>query len=424
MCGVFELTCYVREWIIEPTIDSTLQAFANYAMTAFQASLVSYGAAWAHMPTVAFHNTEGASGFVFNNLHYWQMIAAIVATMFGGVKVAISRNSGQEMSQLGYMIFRMVIANGAIVLIVSTLATISDLTAAGIVNKVALNGKLDFSTMFTVSPDSPLQAASSVVMFLVFGLIGVVVNMVQTGILLLRSAMLVLLTGFIPITASVSNLEWGRDWYNKSVAWIFAFLLYKPVAALIYGFGITLLGTPGESKFDTFTSMALGIIVLLMGIFALPALIKFLTPAVASMGGGAGGGGMGLAVLAAGAFASRGGVSGGAAPTGSVSAASGSASTPPASGGSVSAPTVAASASRGPGGYSTGSAPTHSSNSASSGAPGEGSSGMATAAGAAAFVASGGSSTAAQIAASGVQKLSEGLQSQVNGEDMPGGARQ
>lgn len=315
MCGIFELTCYVREWVIEPAVDNTLKSISEYAMNAFKASMISYGAAWTNIPTVSFHATEGGSGFVFKHLHYWQMFAAIIAVMFGGVKVALSRNGAKDFTELLYMFARLIVTNGAIVAIVSTLVTISDLTAAWIVQSVALDGSLDFSKMFIINPSASLSPASSVIMFLMIGLVGFIVNMFQIGILLVRSAMLVLLTGFIPITAAVSNLEWGKDWFNKSIAWLFAFLLYKPVAALIYGFGITVLGNPTNNALDTFTSMAMGIVVLLMGVFALPALIKFLTPAVASMGGGAGGGGgMGFAMLAAGAFANRGGASANAAP--------------------------------------------------------------------------------------------------------------
>lgn len=424
MCGIFDFQCHLQEWVITPTIDSTLQAFSQYAMNAFQASMVSYGAAWTQLPTIAFHNSEGASGFVFNHLHYWQVVAAIVATMFGGVKVALSRKAGEDFSQLVYMLFRMVIANGAVVLIVSTLATISDLTANGIIASVAVDGKLDFSPMFTVDPAKPIGVASSIIMFLVFGLIGLVVNMVQIGILLMRSAMLVLLTGFIPITASVSNLDWGRQWYNKSVAWLFAFLIYKPVAALIYGFGITMLGSPGENAFDTFTSMALGVIVLLMGVFALPALIKFLTPAVASMGGGGGGGGgMGLAMLAAGAMASRGGAgaASSAPATGSVSPGASGASFAPSAGG-----THGGGGGNGGGGQVT---PTQQPPSNPGGGGGGGGAPdplsttdvTATAAGATATAVSGGSTVAGQVAASGVQALSDGINNNMG--DMPEGAQ-
>ena len=52
--------------------------------------------------------------------------------------------------------------------------------------------------------------------------------------------MLILLLGVLPIAAAATNTEMGRGWFKQIIAWLLAFILYKPVAAIVYATAIRL----------------------------------------------------------------------------------------------------------------------------------------------------------------------------------------
>ena len=100
--------------------------------------------------------------------------------------------------------------------------------------------------------------------------------------------------GILPLAAAMSNTEMGMHWFKKAWAWLIAFALYKPAAAVVYAVAFVL---PGQQGINALMS---GIMMLVLAVLALPALLRFVVPATAAV---AGGGGMaGLAAGAAGAM--------------------------------------------------------------------------------------------------------------------------
>ena len=62
--------------------------------------------------------------------------------------------------------------------------------------------------------------------------------------MIVRYGMLVLLVGVLPLTAAATNTEMGMMWFKRALGWLGGFILYKPVAALIYATAIKLMSTP------------------------------------------------------------------------------------------------------------------------------------------------------------------------------------
>ncbi|PPG79282.1 hypothetical protein C5D04_10095 [Rathayibacter sp. AY1D2] len=119
------------------------------------------------------------------------------------------------------------------------------------------------------------------------GMLAVFMTYVQIALMVFRGAMLVVLAGIFPLAASFTNTEIGRQWFKKAMAWTLAFILYKPAAAIVYAIAFRMTGTDlfksdGTGLFQIVTGLAL----MLIALVALPALMRFLVPAVASVGGG------------------------------------------------------------------------------------------------------------------------------------------
>jgi hypothetical protein len=90
------------------------------------------------------------------------------------------------------------------------------------------------------------------------------------------------------------------------VAWLAAFTLYKPVAALIYATAFRMVGRDQAP-----TTVVSGVFLMVLAIFALPALLRFLVPATTAMASGNAGAMAGALVggtLATGAALATGGM--------------------------------------------------------------------------------------------------------------------
>ena len=82
----------------------------------------------------------------------------------------------------------------------------------------------------------------------------------------------------------------GKGWFKKNVGWLVAFILYKPAAAIVYAAAFQLAGTNVFQDDGTgFIAVLTGLILMVLALFAMPALMRFVTPLVGAMSAGAGG---------------------------------------------------------------------------------------------------------------------------------------
>jgi hypothetical protein len=111
----------------------------------------------------------------------------------------------------------------------------------------------------------------------------VITALVQLALMVVRYGMLVLLVGMLPLTAAATNTEMGMMWFKRAIGWLVGFIIYKPVAALIYATAIILIGGPPkvegakEGTSDTL-NMAMGITLMIVAVVALPAILRFVSP--------------------------------------------------------------------------------------------------------------------------------------------------
>lgn len=151
---------------------------------------------------------------------------------------------------------------------------------------------------------------------LIVAIVGILGALAMTVLTMLRQALLIVAVGVYPLTAAASGTSGGQQAFQKLGAWIIAFLLFKPVAALVYLVAFTTAGeantefeTADDYSFDTAHRGMVGIVLLCSVAFVLPALIRLVTPAVAAVGTGGSGAIAASAALGAGAALATGGKS-------------------------------------------------------------------------------------------------------------------
>jgi hypothetical protein len=139
------------------------------------------------------------------------------------------------------------------------------------------------------------SAASAVVV--IFGVIAIVLSLVQAVLMLFRQAALVILAGVLPLAAAGSIAPLTRPWIRKITSWMLALVCYKPAAAAVYAAAFTMTGSGASPR-----TVLMGFVMLLLSVITLPALMKFFTWTTGAIAG-SGGGGQLLSAAAVGAIA-------------------------------------------------------------------------------------------------------------------------
>lgn len=156
---------------------------------------------------------------------------------------------------------------------------------------------------------------------IIAGIFGIIATAIQWLIMLVRATILPLLVAVWPVVAAASMIQGSEQAFSKLTKWMVAFILYKPVAAIIYAFAWRL-----KSGDDGIGGVLNGLLLLVLAVVALPALMRLITPGTSALGGAAGG----SMAVAAGAAVGSAAVSAGAAILtggGSAAATSGAAGT-------------------------------------------------------------------------------------------------
>lgn len=226
---------------------------------------------------------------------------------------------GDRVAKLGISMVRMLLVTTAGTGLFATLMTAMDELAAWVLTLAGVDplGAAAGITVATASPGVAFIAA-------VVGIIGVII---QWAIMIIRGSILPLLLGFWPMASAAANLKWGSAAFEKITAWLIAFLLFKPIAAIVYTVAFRM-----RAGSDGIEGMVSGVVLIGICILALPALLRLITPATAPLGNMIGGAvavnalaGVAAAGVAVGAAVVTGGASAGASAAGSAAASGGAA---------------------------------------------------------------------------------------------------
>lgn len=218
------------------------------------------------------------------------------------------------------MIVNLIMVTGFYTTAVAVLLKAGDLFAPWIINKatgkdLSMEGLLSVAMFVTPGVGPGL-------LLVILAFLGAIANVL---FMLVRGVMITLLVAFLPILAAGSASETGQQAWNKANGYLIAFLLFKPVAAVILALGLLQITNPTpvtglDSAGQSLYQVSLGIMTLFMVALALPALVKFVVPVAANgssmafSGGAVAAAGVaaGAAVVTLGAGAATGGAAAGA----------------------------------------------------------------------------------------------------------------
>lgn len=349
-CAPADILCRAGEGLGNVAGNVANDVFAQMAEAVTEAvgqSVAALGTLWVGIRTPLLTTSPGGAqpsdsvGFLQSNLYVVTIALAVLAVLVGAGRMAWERR-GEPLLQLLQALITLVVVSGAGLAVIGVLVTAADALAVALIERSVTGSFGDNLTTMLVGATAVSPVLSPLVV-IVLGGTAFLMSLVQIVLMVARGGMLVILAGIFPTAAAFTNTQMGRQWFTKCVAWLIAFILYKPAAAVIYATAFRLTGSnvwddDGSGIIDVLTGLTL----MLLALVALPALMRFVTPMVGAMAAGAAGGAAGslaAAALPTGAIAagralaskssSSGGGGGGKAPSGPDAGGGGSASDGP-----------------------------------------------------------------------------------------------
>ena len=351
MCNFWELSCKVGEAVSEAS-DNVISQWAQSIMESLSTGMIKLGTWWASVGTPTLEGSDSPVGFIHSHTTWLVVAVAIGSFVVAGAQLAWTKR-GEPARDLLRSMFTLVVTSTVGVSIAQLLVTASDDFSKWILSEAGMGDDGKFlSKILTVATMNPGSIGMMVI--IVMGLLGLVANLVQFGLMFVRSAMLILLVGIVPLAGAATNTKWGQAWLSKTIAWFVAFLMFKPAASIVYAVAIKLIqGQTWNTTGDDFTSFVLGVIMMVLAVMALPALMAFIVPATGAIAGGGAGATASGAVMASGAMMTRRHMGSASGSTDSSSRASGASGSSSGGGEAASGASVTPGASVGAGGAGT-----------------------------------------------------------------------
>ncbi|MBE4720536.1 hypothetical protein [Pseudarthrobacter sp. AB1] len=281
--------------------DDAMGNMAKAILEGMSQMVTTLSTFWVSMPTVNLASEDGATpspivSAVNSELLPWTLTLAVLAVIIGGIRM-IWEQRGAPLKDLLRSLVTLTLVSGLGLGVISILVIAADAFSAAIIDR-STDGKGFADAMNILVMTN--QTGVGVFILIVLGLIGLIASLVQIVLMVVRSGMLVILAGILPTTAAFTNTEMGKQWFQKAVGWTIAFILYKPAAAIVYSVAFLLMGNSSGQN-GLITSIT-GFTLMIVALFALPALMRFVTPMVGAVASGSGAGaGAAVGAMATGA---------------------------------------------------------------------------------------------------------------------------
>lgn len=289
-CGVVDLDCVAKD-AFKGFIADAMDNLAKAILDGLSQMVSTLSVFWVGTPTVNLTGGEGGPSPVVaavnDELMVWTLSLAVLAVIIGGTRM-IWEQRGAPLKDLLRSLVTLTLVTGLGVGVISILVIAADAFSVAILNR-STDGKGFSESMTTLTAVGGTDTA--VFILIILGLIGLLASLFQIVLMVVRSGMLVILAGILPTTAAFTNTEMGRQWFQKAVGWTIAFILYKPAAAIVYAVAFRLMSSDGG-----LIGSITGFTLMIVALFALPALMRFVTPMVGAVAAGAGAGAAGAAV--------------------------------------------------------------------------------------------------------------------------------
>lgn len=279
-CGLGDMVCAGAEGFINSLFHGVTDSLGDLAK--------SLGSFWVNTPSIPLTGEDNAVTFIRDTTLWYVGVLMVISVLIAAGQMMWTRK-GQPLTELLSSLLKFAIINAASVSGVTMLLDSGDKFSAWIIKQSTDEG-FDKALSTLIGPEVFKSGITMgiAIFAIVMGIIAIIVAVIQIGLLIVRSAMALILVGTLPLAFSATNTSWGKQWSQKHVSWLIAFILYKPVASLIYAAAFKVFGSVGKVDGDDAERMMYficGLVLMIAALFALPAMMRLIVPAVGAASG-------------------------------------------------------------------------------------------------------------------------------------------
>ncbi|GAB2785812.1 hypothetical protein [Streptomyces daliensis] len=273
--------------------DSGFDDIAESAAEAAATTVKALGSSWMSLGRPELADNGGPVAFLQDSTLWVTSFTAVLCLLFAAGHLAWQRR-GDSAKQALQGLLNLVVVSSAGVATVGLLTSAGDKFSVWIIDRstgcqqISAAGEpvaqcVDEFEKRT-SAMLALGGTDSSFLVLIMAMLVVIGTVAQIALMIVRMAMLVILTGTLPLAAAASSAPAGRIWFRRSVGWLLAFVLYKPAAAVVYAAAFSI---SGQKQDNEVVSMVSGVVLIVLACATLPALMRFAAPVVqAAVSGG------------------------------------------------------------------------------------------------------------------------------------------
>jgi hypothetical protein len=271
--------------------SDVLDQIAQAMSSAADGLLKTLSSFWMGIDTPDLTSSGSAVAALQKDISWVTTCTAVACILIAAARMAIRRR-GEPAAVMALGLARLVVVCAGATFIIQAAGRLGDAFSSDLMSAAHV-GSGGWSGLISTTALADAFAGGDG-MLLIIALLVIFSSLIQLMLMILRIGLLVILTGTLPLAAAASMSDWGQTWWRKHLAWLTAWLLYKPAAALLYAAAF-LLTDDGKA-----VEVISGFMLLILSVLILPALLKVIVPMTASLGAASGGT---LAMGAAGAVA-------------------------------------------------------------------------------------------------------------------------
>ena len=261
--------------VISAGANSIIGAWAADFQKAEATMLSTLMGSWLKLstPNVSDSSTSAVQ-FLTQNTAYLVGICGIVGLLIAAARMMWSQRAEPAREALAGLL-RLIVVQGCAVSAIGLLSAAGDSLSTSIMNNATAMAGTGSQSLGQIS----MSAVGSATLVIVLSGLAIIAFFVQLVLLIVRDGLLVLMAGTLPLSAAASMTPVGNSWFRKNVGWLLAFLLFKPVAALVYGAAILSVTNSAD-----ITGEITGIVLVALATLTLPALMRMVAPMVSAIG--------------------------------------------------------------------------------------------------------------------------------------------
>jgi type IV secretion system protein TrbL len=226
-------------------------------------------------------------------------IIGVICTVIALVRIARNRGAGPDTTTLAEGLIRVTVVSAAGLTGYQLLGQFSSAASPWLFRVISGEGPdYKFSSMMDLGSltDQGLEAWAVGVVMILLPLV-MIAGLIQAFLAMGTDLFGGILVALMPLTAAASVISGGKQAFNKQLSWVLSCGFFKPVAAVILGVGAFMAKGGGlissavsDDTAGPFVHTFQTFICLIVGCFALPALLKLFAPVGSMMGSNAGSG--------------------------------------------------------------------------------------------------------------------------------------